>query len=85
MIVNIAVTEFLFLALFIANIIASAPDVEWGTLLLIGGARQSRVSGRLLPRVEDALDGDRSHPHERVGHLIALIGEPGTMPLLGGS
>jgi hypothetical protein len=31
------------------------------------------------------LDGDRSHPHERVGHLIALIGEPGTMPLLGGS
>ncbi len=37
-IMNTAVTEGLFLVLFIASIIAMAPDVDWVVLLVIGVA-----------------------------------------------
>jgi uncharacterized protein (DUF983 family) len=37
-IINTAVTESLFLLLFIVTIIATAPDIEWMVLLVIGVA-----------------------------------------------
>lgn len=37
-IMNMASTEALFLALFIGYVIVSAPDVEWVNLLIIGAA-----------------------------------------------
>ena len=37
-IMNLAVTEALFLLVFIVSIIAMAPDIDWVTLLVIGVA-----------------------------------------------
>lgn len=36
MIVNIAVAEIWFFALFVGTIVMTAPDVNWGMLLLVG-------------------------------------------------
>lgn len=36
-IVNVAVIQTMFVVLFIAVVIATAPDVEWAPLLVVGG------------------------------------------------
>ena len=36
-IVNVGVIQTMFIVLFIVVVIATAPDVEWGPLLLVGG------------------------------------------------